>query len=134
MPSQFFVKRANFTTVCSRVCIIFILVWLAFACLKPKKWICFVAAAVSLYKMVMTCFSLPAVCCYLNRCYLWESVDLLFIVYVQTCTMTSAVFSWYWKSNFVVYCIYLYIVPVFNFLKLSKFLLYILIVCYLSIQ
>lgn len=135
MPSQFFVKRANFTTVCSRVCIIFTLVWLAFACLKPKKWIGFVATAVPLYKMVMTSFSLPAVCCYLNWCYLLESVvlDLLFIICVQTCTIPLAVFSWsmYWKNNFVVYCVYLYIVPVLDFLKLLKFLLYILIVCLL---
>lgn len=125
MPSQFFVKRVYFTTVCSCVCITFNLVWLAFARVKPKKWICFVAVAVPLFKMVITSFSLPAICCYLNCCYLLASVvlDLLFIVCVQTCTlsMPSAVFTWsmYWESNFLVYYSYLYIVPDLNFLKLS---------------
>ena len=94
MPSQFFVKRANFATVCSCVFITLNLVCLVLARVKLKNWICFVAAAVSVCKMVMTSISLPAVCCYLNCCYLLESVvlDLLFIVCVQTRTMPSAVF------------------------------------------
>lgn len=136
MPSQFFDKRANFTIVC-RVCIIFTLVWLAFACLKLRKWICFVAAAVPLYKMVMTSFSLQAVCCYLNCCYLLESVvlNLLFIVCVQTCTMPLAVFflSLCIAKAIFWFTVFIHIVPVLHSLKIFKFVLYILIV-YLSLK